>query len=82
MKKSTARALRLVLWAALMAGSVGAHAAGTADPAGKLKKKPARTAKITVIPGSAETAAERSARLRRECRGRVNAGACAGYTAG
>ena len=32
------------------------------------------------IPGSAETKKERSARLTRECKGEVNAGACTGYT--
>lgn len=31
-------------------------------------------------PGSQETSKERSARLQRECKGGVNAGACAGYT--
>ena len=31
-------------------------------------------------PGSQETRKERSDRLRRECKGRVNAGACTGYT--
>ena len=31
-------------------------------------------------PGSQETTKERSARLQRECKGGVNAGACAGYT--
>ncbi len=35
---------------------------------------------IQVIPGSAETVAERTARLQRECKGGVNAGACTGYT--
>ncbi|WP_395055925.1 hypothetical protein [Polaromonas sp.] len=32
------------------------------------------------IPGSQETRKERSERLKRECKGRVNAGACEGYT--
>lgn len=36
--------------------------------------------KLTAPGGSAETPAERSARLRRECKGRPNAGACSGYT--
>jgi hypothetical protein len=31
------------------------------------------------LRGGAETAAERDRRLRRECRGRPNAGACLGY---
>lgn len=32
------------------------------------------------LQGSAESTAERDRRLRRECRGRPNAGACLGYT--
>ena len=46
----------------------------------KTKKKSARGGHIKFLPGSAETVRERSARLKRECRGAVNAGACAGYT--
>ena len=44
------------------------------------KKSAGRGGHIKFMPGSAETARERSARLTRECRGGVNAGACAGYT--
>ena len=44
------------------------------------KKTMKKTAKATVLPNSAESVAERSARLKRECKGGVNAGACAGYT--
>ena len=36
--------------------------------------------KAKFSPGSQETTKERSARLQRECKGAVNAGACAGYT--
>ena len=36
--------------------------------------------KAKFIPGSQETKKERSARLTRECKGEVNAGACTGYT--
>ena len=47
-------------------------------------KKTAKTAKhrtsTKFLPGSQETAKERSTRLKRECKGRVNAGACEGYT--
>lgn len=32
------------------------------------------------MPGSEETRKERATRLKRECKGRVNAGACTGYT--
>lgn len=53
---------------------------GNGAPYAKVKKKTARGGKVKYFPGSAETVAERSARLKRECRGGVNAGACAGYT--
>jgi hypothetical protein len=43
------------------------------------KQKPA-TLKLNAPGGSAETAAERRARLQRECKGRPNAGACTGHT--
>lgn len=36
--------------------------------------------KVKFLSGSEETPAQRSARLTRECKGAVNAGACAGYT--
>lgn len=40
-----------------------------------------RVAQPKVLPGgSGETASERAARLKRECKGRPNAGACTGYT--
>ncbi|MDW5443827.1 hypothetical protein [Polaromonas sp. SM01] len=52
----------------------------------KAGKKPAKTKlagqgkTAKFIPGSQETKKERSTRLKRECKGRVNAGACEGYT--
>ena len=46
--------------------------------ASKAKKK--ASGQIKFLPGSAETTKERTSRLKRECKGRVNAGACAGYT--
>ena len=36
--------------------------------------------KTTFSSGSQETTKERNARLQRECKGGVNAGACAGFT--
>ena len=56
--------------------------------AGEKKAKPAAAAKVKkaggsapkFIKGSEESSAERDRRLFRECKGRVNAGACAGYT--
>lgn len=47
----------------------------------KAKKSDAGTgSKTTFKPGSEETRKERTARLTRECKGEVNAGACTGYT--
>lgn len=55
---------------------------GESVPAGKAKKP--RTGKsgtkLIAPEGSGETAAARAARLKRECKGRPNAGACSGYT--
>jgi hypothetical protein len=77
-----------VVSVAVAFGMVGAVQAQTADgvtqPAkskSKAKKKAApRGNKVKVVRGSEETAGERSTRLKRECKGRVNAGACEGYT--
>ena len=44
------------------------------------KKKRQASSKTKFLRGSEETTAERSARLKRECQGGVNAGMCAGYT--
>jgi hypothetical protein len=69
-----------------MMGSVQAQSAeGVTQPTkskAKAKKKAAAApgTKVKYIRGSEETTGERSARLKRECKGRVNAGACEGYT--
>lgn len=39
-----------------------------------------RPAKASFLPSSQEPTSVRNARLKRECKGRVNAGACAGFT--
>jgi hypothetical protein len=48
----------------------------------KAQKAPAvkKQGSTKFLPGSQETRKERSERLKRECKGRVNAGACEGYT--
>lgn len=57
-----------------------------ASPSATEKAKKSSTRKSShegqakFVPGSEETPRERSSRLKRECKGRVNAGACAGYT--
>lgn len=74
----------LLLMAAALIGS--AHAGASPSDSGnkvvatKVKKKAGSRGQIRFLPGSAETTKERSSRLMRECKGRVNAGACAGYT--
>lgn len=77
--------LTVVFLAAFLIGSsqAGAAAAVSGDkPAAVTKKKTKTVAsgQVRFLPGSAETARERSSRLKRECQGQVNAGACAGYT--
>ena len=77
----------------LMLVGAGAHAAGPLDvtfaataQSAKQKrssasqKTPAKVKKVQFLRGSEESAAERNARLKRECKGGVNAGACAGFT--
>ena len=67
----------------------GAHVQAREEPNPPTKtateKKPKKPkgqagASAKFIPGSEETKKERSARLTRECKGQVNAGACSGYT--
>jgi len=78
--------VRRPVWVALLlaAGLVAsAQAASTPvdfgnKPASAKKKKSG--GQVGLPPDSAETAKERSSRLKRECQGGVNAGACAGYT--
>jgi hypothetical protein len=85
-------ALATLLVAALFAqqaaassdGSPATDKPGKAEKAAKANKKPAKAPDKAVtskfLRGSEESAGERSARLKRECKGAVNAGACAGYT--
>lgn len=46
------------------------------------RKKPQKQVdkgRVVVHPGSGETPSQRAARLKRECKGLPNAGACTGY---
>ncbi len=65
-------------------------AAATSESTAKpsKKKKSAKTSSasggagsgsVKFLPGSEETRSQRATRLKRECKGRVNAGACEGY---
>ena len=78
-------AFTVMLLAAVLMG--GAQVQAKAQPAdagsGQATTKKAKKAgggQVKFLPGSEETTKERSNRLKRECKGRVNAGACAGYT--
>lgn len=42
-------------------------------------KPPQRAGSVKFLPGSQESDATRAKRLKRECRGRPNAGACLGH---
>lgn len=62
--------------------SVAAMGPSTAFAAKKKKAKSSKSVKVKHDNGFAETTKDRERRLLRECRGQVNAGACAGYTRG
>ena len=70
-------------WAtSALAADTGAKTTKPEDkPPKAATSKQAKKAKADSKPGgSAESTADRTARLKRECRGAVNAGACTGYT--
>lgn len=79
------KALTLVLAAGLNLGAAtpaisADKAAPTTPPPATAASAPQKKAvKVKVDPGSAETPAQRNARLKRECKGRPNAGACLGF---
>jgi hypothetical protein len=78
------------LWTAVFVSAmliVSAHASASSTTSGdkpttpvKKKKKTGSSGQVRFLPGSAEMPKERISRLKRECQGQVNAGACAGYT--
>jgi len=81
--------LNKILWILALSGFLCATAAQAQAPevlnpptktTKKKSKKPKAGAKAKFMSGSQETKQERSARLKRECKGGVDAGACAGYT--
>lgn len=80
--------LALMVVVALMVSSAQAQSAVASEKPAKTKPQK-KTVKATAtgksntvkfIPGSQESSYERSTRLKRECKGGVNAGACEGYT--
>ena len=86
--------LALLAAAVLLGGNAVAQAQSAQDGGGKPAKSKTKKAKakstsagttgaggkVKFMSGSEETPAQRHARLTRECKGAVNAGACAGYT--
>lgn len=76
---SLARRAAAVLAATLLLGfAVGPSLAASKKAKKTASAPPGKSAKF--MPGSQESARERATRLKRECKGRVNAGACEGYT--
>ena len=67
-----------------MSGFAYAQAPEVLNPplksAAKKKAKKSNGTKAKFISGSGESKKERDSRLKRECKGQVNAGVCAGYT--
>ncbi len=85
--------LALLAVAVLLGGNAVAQAQSTQEGSkpvkSKTKKAKAKSGsagtngaggRVKFISGSEETPAQRHARLTRECKGAVNAGACSGYT--
>jgi hypothetical protein len=84
--------LRGPVLAAIMAAALAAsHVQAQTQPvqagdkpakstAEKAAAKSGTGGKAKFTPGSGETPAQRTARLKRECKGAVDAGACSGYT--
>ena len=77
-------ALTLMIAGALLTGAVQARTSYDGEKPAKTKIKKTRTLlrddPDPYLHGSRETVKQRDRRLSRECRGGVNAGACAGYT--
>jgi hypothetical protein len=85
-KLSVMTVIASVVAALVLPSAAGAQALDILNPPLQVqaKKRAAKhkTAgnKTTFSSGSQETTKERNARLQRECKGAVNAGACAGFT--
>ena len=68
-----------VAWLVVCALATAAGAAQAQKPASKPKGQSATSVRFIEAPSS-ESAAARRARLKQECKGRPNAGACLGLT--
>lgn len=84
MNTTSSRIKLVVSWFLGMALGLGlpAWTQAASDSAVKTSKKRKTVKAVPVIERtpSGETVADRERRLRRECKGRPNAGACAGFT--
>jgi hypothetical protein len=69
----------LLATSALSAGTPNAPSAPDKAVVAKPKAQKQTASTIKFDAGSGETRAQRSARLKRECKGLPNAGACSGY---
>lgn len=81
--RAFAIAMTLVAAGAL-AGLQAAQASSSPTTTGqtassKAKSKTSKAARVRVLKDNRESASERTQRLRRECKGRPNAGACQGH---
>ena len=77
-KRPTRLACGVVLVLAVGLGTTHGTTHGASEPT-QPKRPRASSGSVKVIPGSEESTAERERRLKRECRGRPNAGACLGF---
>lgn len=67
----------------LVAASAQDASASTRNKSQKsYKAKKSKGGKVTFDRGSEETTADRAGRLKRECKGRANSGACSGFGQG
>ncbi|HYW56363.1 MAG TPA: hypothetical protein VE934_05360 [Polaromonas sp.] len=73
------RAVALLGTAALLLGVATSPAVAGSNKS-KKTKTPSQAKSVKFIPGSQESPKDRATRLKRECKGGVNAGACTGYT--
>ncbi len=80
MHAETGRWVRVLLTAvSVLLGSTAAPALAATEKS-KKSAAPRESKSVKFMPGSQESPKERTARLKRECKGQVNAGACEGHT--
>ncbi len=80
MRSSHIRRVFAVLGIAALFLGMTTSAALAGSNKAKKSKVPSQAKSVKFIPGSQESPKDRATRLKRECKGQVNAGACEGYT--